>query len=123
MRQQMLDRLDEPLLGTDTGYFQVTFPGPGEDIDGIRVPDTRLLVTPTLEAGLNVRQRRIMQYVAEAGSVTRRWCVAEFDVANDTAGRDLKALTELGLLVPEGKARAVRYVPPRHSQSTEKRPK
>ena len=31
-------------------------------------------------------------------------------VANDTAGRDLKALTELGLIEAQGKGRAVRYV-------------
>ena len=45
-----------------------------------------------------------------AGAVTRGWCVAEFGVANDTAGRDLKALTELGLIEPQGKGRAARYV-------------
>jgi len=38
MRDQMLDHgLEKPLIGTDTGYFQVVFPGPGEDIDRIRV--------------------------------------------------------------------------------------
>ena len=30
MRDQMLNHnLDQPLLDTNTGYFQVTFPGPG----------------------------------------------------------------------------------------------
>ena len=39
MREQMLNHgLDQPLIGTDTGYFQITFPGPGDDIDRIRVP-------------------------------------------------------------------------------------
>jgi predicted HTH transcriptional regulator len=42
--------------------------------------------------------------------VTRGWCVTEFKVANDTAGRDLKALTGLGLLEIQGKGRAARYV-------------
>jgi hypothetical protein len=42
--------------------------------------------------------------------LTRDWCVAEFDVTNDTAGRDLKGLTELGILELVGKGRAVRYV-------------
>ena len=45
-----------------------------------------------------------------AGTVTRAWCVAEFSVARDTAGRDLKGLTELGLLQSQGQGRAVRYV-------------
>jgi len=44
------------------------------------------------------------------GTVTRRWCVLEFDVANDTAGRDLKELTDLGLILAQGKGRAVRYL-------------
>jgi len=34
MRDQMLDHgLDQPVLGTDTGYFQITFPGPGDNIE------------------------------------------------------------------------------------------
>ena len=42
MRDQMLDHgLDQPLLGTDTGYFQVTFPGPGDNIERLRVPESR----------------------------------------------------------------------------------
>jgi predicted HTH transcriptional regulator len=123
MREQMLNHgLDQPLIGTDTGYFQVTFPGPGDNIERIRVPEAQLLVTPTVEAGLNERQKRILRQALEAGSVTRRWCVAEFGVANDTAGRDLKLLTDLGLLSPEGKGRAVRYVPGVAHESTDNRP-
>jgi ATP-dependent DNA helicase RecG len=122
MTDQMLDHgLARPLLGTDTGYFQVTFPGPGEDIDRLRVPVSRLAVTPAVEAQLNERQRRILAHALASGSVTRRWCVAEFEVANDTAGRDLKALADLGLLAVEGRGRAVRYVP-QVLDSTGKRP-
>lgn len=124
MRDQMLNHgLDQPLLGTDTGYFQITFPGPGENVERLRVPEARLVVTPAMEATLTDRQKRILQHAVQAGSVTRRWCVAEFDVANDTAGRDLKALTDLGLLTQEGKGRAVRYRPRAGSQSTDKRPR
>lgn len=113
MRDQMLNHgLDKPALGTDTGYFQITFPGPGEKIERLRVPEARLMVTPAMEATLTARQKRILEHALVTGSVTRRWCVAEFKVASDTAGRDLKALTELGLLVAEGKGRAVRYLPP-----------
>jgi ATP-dependent DNA helicase RecG len=111
MREQMLDHgLDQPLIGTEMGYFQVTFPGPGEDIERLRVPEKRLMVTPSVEAQLNDRQKRIVRHVLETGAVTRRWCVAEFKVAIDTAGRDLKELKDLGLLAAEGKGRAVRYV-------------
>ncbi|MCX5819371.1 MAG: helix-turn-helix domain-containing protein [Deltaproteobacteria bacterium] len=120
MRNQMLDHgLDQPLIGTDTGYFQVTFPGPGDNIERLRVPEIQLLVTPSVEAKLNERQKRIIRQVLVAGSVTRRWCVAQFNVANDTAGRDLKGLIDMDLLEAEGKGRAVSYVLPK---STDNRP-
>jgi predicted HTH transcriptional regulator len=123
MRDQMLDHgLDQPLLSSDTGYFQVTFPGPGDNIERLRVPEKRLLVTPAVEARLNERQKQIVQHVLEAGSVTRRWCVAKFRIANDTAGRDLKALKDLGLLMIEGKARALRYVLRTTPESTDNQP-
>jgi predicted HTH transcriptional regulator len=122
MTDQMLDHgLERPLLGTDTGYFQVTFPGPGENIERLRVPESRLVVTPAVEARLSDRQRRILVHAVENGSVTRRWCVVEFGVANDTAGRDLKSLVAIGLLLPEGRGRAVRYVL-RPAVSTDNRP-
>ena len=112
MRDQMLDHgLDQPLLGTDTGYFQVTFPGPGENLDRIRVPETRLAVTPAMEARLNERQRKIMAQVAQAGHVTSRWCVRNLNVVKDTAHRDLVELVELGLLVRTGRGRNVAYRP------------
>jgi ATP-dependent DNA helicase RecG len=110
MRGAMLDHgLDQPLIGTDTGYFQVTFPGPGENLERLRLPTRRLVVTPAMEAELSERQRRILRHVAETGSVTRRWCVEELGVSPDTAGRDLKGLAEKGLLVARGRGRSVSY--------------
>jgi len=123
MHDQMLDHgLDPPLIGSDMGYFQVTFPGPGNDIERLRVPENRLLVTPSIEAKLNERQKRIIQQVLVAGSVTRRWCVEQFSVANDTAGRDLKGLADMGILSTEGKGRAVNYLLPDPTKSTDNRP-
>jgi len=78
--------------------------------------------TPAMVAKLNERQKRTMQQVLVAGSVTRRWCVAQFKIANDTAGLDLKGLTEVGLLDTEGKGRAVSYVLPIPAKSTDNRP-
>ncbi len=125
MHDQMLNHgLDQPLLGTDTGYFQITFPGPGENLDRIHVPQAQLQVTPAMEAKLNQRQKRIMKHVLETGTVTRRWCVGQFSIVNDTAGRDLKELTHLGLLISRGKGRAVSYAPRAPSEkTTDNRPK
>jgi ATP-dependent DNA helicase RecG len=112
MTDQMLDHgLDRPVLGADTGYFQVTFPGPGENIERLRVPESRLLVTPTVEAQLNERQRAILKYALENGSVTTKWCIEALGVVRDTAHRDLKTLVKLGLLSRTGSGRAAKYVP------------
>ena len=112
MAEQMLDHgLDRPLLGTDTGYFQVTFPGPGEDIERLRVPEGRLAVTPAVEVQLNERQRKILEHTLDSGSVTTGWCMKTLGVARDTAHRDLVGLVELGLLVRKGSGRAAKYVP------------
>jgi predicted HTH transcriptional regulator len=111
MRDQMLNHgLDQPLLGTDTGYFQLTFPGPGDNIDRLRVPETRLAVTQAVEAQLNKRERRIVEHVVEHGSVTTGWCMAQFHVVRDTAHRDLLHLVELNLLARKGAGRAATYV-------------
>ncbi len=111
MRDQMLDHgLDQPLLGTDTGYFQVTFPGPGEILDRLRVPETRLTVTPAIEAQLNERQKKIIAQVAKTGHVTSGWCRKSFGVALLTVQRNLAALVEFGLIERRGKGRGSRYV-------------
>ncbi|MFY1112345.1 MAG: ATP-binding protein [Methanosarcinaceae archaeon] len=111
MRDQMLNHgLDKPLIGTDTGYFQVTFPGPGENIERLRVPDKSLLVTQTMEAQLNERQKEIINHVLENGSVTSGWCRERFNVAYQTVYRDLKGLKDTGILKQEGSGRSTRYV-------------
>jgi predicted HTH transcriptional regulator len=110
MRDQMLNHgLDQPAIGTDTGYFQITFPGPGENVDRIRVPETRLIVTPAIEAQLNERQKKIIAQVAKEGHVTSGWCVRHLDVVKDTAYRDLVALVNLQILVRTGRGRNVAY--------------
>jgi ATP-dependent DNA helicase RecG len=74
------------------------------------VEETRLSVTPALEAQLNKRQRKIMEHVLESGSVTTGWCMKTFRVVRDTAHRDLVNLVELNLLVPKGAGRGAAYV-------------
>jgi predicted HTH transcriptional regulator len=112
MRDQMLNHgLDQPLLTTETGYFQISFPGPGDDIDRIQVPETRPVVTPAVEAQLNERQKKIMVHVLTEGSVTNRWCRSRFHVVYNTAYRDLQGLVELDLIEPVGSGRSVKYIP------------
>ena len=51
MREEMLNHgLDQPLLATEMGYFQVTLPGPGDNLDRLRTPEGVLLVTPAVES-------------------------------------------------------------------------
>jgi len=111
MRDQMLNHgLDQPLIGTDTGYFQITFPGPGENVDRIRVPETRLIVTPAIEARLNDRQKKMLALLAAGEKLTSRRCEREFGITRDTASRDFALLMELGLADRQGRGRSTGYI-------------
>lgn len=111
MQEAMLNHgLAEPSIAQQDGFFVVTLHGPAGNFDRLKAPAAASgTVTPAVEAQLNDRQKRIVARVLTTGFVTRGWCVAEFGVANDTAGRDLKGLTALGLLELQGQGRAARY--------------
>lgn len=110
MRDQMLDHgLDQPLISTDTGYFQITFPGPSDNIERLRIPEERLMVTPMIEAQLNERQRKMMQWLAEGKELTSRQCEAEFGVTRPITAGDFGKLVELGLAEKMGAGRSTRY--------------
>ena len=111
MNEQMLDHgLDRPILGTDTGYFQVTFPGPSDNIERLLVPESQLAVTPAIEAQLNERQKKLLMLLAAGEELTSRRCESEFSVTRDTATRDFKLLMKLGLARKEGRGRSTKYV-------------
>ncbi|MBU4201402.1 MAG: helix-turn-helix domain-containing protein [Verrucomicrobia bacterium] len=111
MRDQMLNHgLEQPLLGSDSGYFQVTFPGPGENIDRIRIPEGRLTVTPAIEARLNERQKKMVARLVSGDKLTSRICEREFGVTRDTTSRDFAFLMELGLAERQGRGRSTSYV-------------
>jgi ATP-dependent DNA helicase RecG len=113
MRDQMLNHgLNTPLLGTDTGYFQVTFPGPGEKLDRIQVPETRLDVTPAIEAQLNERQRKMVGFLLTGEKLTSRKCEQEFGITRETASRDFALLMSLDLAARQGRGRSTSYVMP-----------
>lgn len=106
----MLDHgLDQPDIGTDTGYFQITFPGPGENIERIRVPMTRLMVTPAMEAQLNERQRKMIEWLIQGKELTSRQCEAEFGVTRPITAKDFRKLVKMGLAEKLGSGRSTRY--------------
>lgn len=110
MRDQMLDHgLEQPVISTDTGYFQITFPGPGDNIERIRVPEQRLRVTPAVEAQLNERQREMMRWLVEGQELTSRQCEAAFGITRPITAGDFGKLVELGLAEKLGAGRSTRY--------------
>ncbi|MFZ7125121.1 MAG: ATP-binding protein [Desulfobacterales bacterium] len=111
MQDQMLDHgLDKPLIGTEMGYFQITFPGPADNIERLRTPEKTLMVTPALEAKLNKRQKQMVALLVRGEVLTSRRCEEEFGVTRDTANRDFKILMGLGLAIREGKGRSTVYI-------------
>ena len=113
MRDQMLKHgLDQPLLGTDSGYFQVIFPGPGENLERLRARTAApgALVTPAAEAQLNQRQKKIVALLVAGEKLTSRKCEEEFGVTRDTAARDFGLLMKLGVATRQGSGRSTSYV-------------
>jgi ATP-dependent DNA helicase RecG len=89
------------------GALKVTF------CNGLSVavaPSAEHRLPVSVLAQLNERQRRVLEVIAQAGSISNRQFQQLFAVTYDTAHRDLRRLAELGLLRVEGKGRATRYV-------------
>jgi ATP-dependent DNA helicase RecG len=62
MHDKMIDHgLDQPRLATDTGYFQVIFSGPRNDLKRLRIPAGQIgqIVPPFVEEQLNGRQKKM----------------------------------------------------------------
>ena len=112
IRAAMQDHgLDSHKLEQRDGYFKVILPGPDGDFDRLRTPtDGRGLVSPSVEAQLNDRQKRIMVQVQTEGSVTSGWCRKTFGVAYQTVYRDITGLVDLGLIEKTGMGRSTRYI-------------
>jgi predicted HTH transcriptional regulator len=91
------------LMNTDV------FQGPGENIERLRVPEKRLLVTPAVEMQLNERQRKMMQWLTEGKELTSRQCEAEFGVTRPITAGDFGRLVEMGLAEKLGAGRSTRY--------------
>ena len=113
MISAMLDHgLDSPVFSTDEGCVVVTLPGPGDDLDRIRVQADRSLgITPAQREAINDRQEKILEHAVEEGFVTTAWCVEHLGVVKDTVRRDFAVLVRMDLLQQVGKGRSTRYVP------------
>jgi ATP-dependent DNA helicase RecG len=110
MHDQMLDHgLDPPLLGTDMGYFQVIFPGPGDNIERLRIPEKRLVVTPAVEAQLNERQKDMVSRLVGGEELTSRRCQGLYKLSPQAVYKDFQKLIELEIARKIGSGRATRY--------------
>ena len=94
--------------------YQLSRADPNGPSDGkynrLLVPaDARGFVSPSVEAQLNARQKRIVVQVQMEGGVTSGWCRKVFGVTYNTAYLDLSDLVDRGLLAQKGKGRATRY--------------
>ncbi len=87
----------------DTGTsFIVTLIGPGEKWMTEK--------ESTLPAGLNERQRKVVEYIREHGEINAKIYSELFNIDRTTAYRDLTDLMRKGIIYKEGKARATRYL-------------
>jgi ATP-dependent DNA helicase RecG len=84
--------------------FRVMLMGPGE----------RFMVEagelPVWSKGLNERQLEAVLYAGEHGRITNREYQELYRVSRETAKRDLRELTDKGLLTPVGRGRGLHYV-------------
>jgi len=83
--------------------------------------ETRLIVEPAVEAQLNERQRRIMQWLAEGQELTSRRCEAEFGVTRPITAGDFGKLVKMGLAERIGAGRSTRYRLRRPAESSSNR--
>jgi ATP-dependent DNA helicase RecG len=113
MRDAMLDHgLEKPKLGTNTGYFQITLVGPGDDLDRLRVPSGVVgqLISPSLEAELTDRQREMVKMLANGEQLASKRCQELFAVSRPSLAKDFRRLVELGIAERQGQGRATRYI-------------
>jgi predicted HTH transcriptional regulator len=93
MKSTMLDHgLDAPEFDMADGYFQVVLPGPGDDLNRLRLPAGTdvALVPPSVEDQLNKRQKKMVELLVNGEELTSRMCEGIFGITRDTASRDFK---------------------------------
>jgi predicted HTH transcriptional regulator len=115
MHDKMIDHgLDQPRLATDTGYFQVIFPGPGDNMKRLRVPTSQTgeIVPPSVEEQLTQRQRVMVAMLIRGETLTSKSCQRKFKVSGPAVFTDFQTLIRFGLAQKIGAGRATRYILP-----------
>ena len=113
MHDMMLDYgLKPPDFNYDSGYFIVTFYGPGEKIIDIHPKETNVIyaIEPSKLVLLNDRQKDILKYLLEHERIASGECTKYFNITRDTANRDFKKLIKEGFIKKRGTGRATHYV-------------
>jgi predicted HTH transcriptional regulator len=74
--------------------------------------EVKELTNPWSGKGLNKRQIRSMQLIAEHGSITNREYREAFNVSHKTAHIEMTILVDKNLVLSEGAGRSTRYILP-----------
>ena len=113
MKAAMLDHgLDPPVFDIIDGYFQVTLPGAGDNVDRLRIPEAKIknLISPSVEERLNERQKQMMVILIQGESLTSRKCEKLFGVSRPISASDFKVLVQTGIARRVGQGRSTHYV-------------
>jgi ATP-dependent DNA helicase RecG len=95
--------LPQPVFEEPGPNFTATFSGPGERFM------RELEAKPVWMAGLNERQIKAMEYLAERGKITNREYRQMFSISQETAANDLAVLVERSLVKRHGSGRSTVY--------------
>jgi predicted HTH transcriptional regulator len=111
MKKLMEDHgLPEPEFLEEGDFFVVKFYGPKEKILDLvsGIPEGRK--TDLKELGLNERQIEALRLmVNEKKAFSNKEYRQKFKVSNQTYVRDMRVLSKVGFVVPEGRGRALKY--------------
>ena len=113
MKAAMLNHgLDAPELDIVDGYFQLTLPGPGENMKRLRTPPDKVvsLISPSVEKSLNARQKMMLVLLLKGEKLTNRKCQEILFISAPTVAADFQALLKAGLIERRGRGRSISYI-------------
>lgn len=98
--------------GDDKPYRsdEICYVRDGKDSRSAEENEVKALTNPWSGKGLNKRQIRAMQMIAEHGNISNREFREAFNVSHKTAHIELTILVDKGLVLSEGAGRSTRYI-------------